>query len=490
MYFSDHFAIDVDDDTEWFDPLLDLDTPLFVDPFLVYAEEEGFWAGSADAIAGHFERGFTLLAGHHESPGSLQYRKTVELMTFPEPAEFGLGVTAKSTDGSGGGSGLAKQIVTAMGIAIERGLQDLRRFEELGVLVERIGRDRISDITCNILKSRFIQFTQEVASTHEVPVKEFTVKNAGFDEVRRRWKPERVLLPANPLNDKPVLLTPKRFLRELPTLSADDWWEYVEPGLRDDLNLDIGARLPKAQIVALARQHTELVRAWTDARADRAPAPYDVNRDPEGLHDAERRARGIVDRLELPEAPDNAESLTSFIQSVTAQFKHYVEEEGGWPLLYNEQSLKPKREAAVQQLYKAVVKTAGVARGVHIDREVEFGRGPVDFVFTEGPTRFLLEIKKMRNGKFWNGLQDQLTSYMESAECNNGWFLAVRFANTLTETARTQALPQAVSDLRAETGLNIHFTLVDARPKQSASTLDGVSDGTYVPADDDEDGLD
>lgn len=490
MYFSDHFAIDVDEDTEWFDPLLDIDTPLFVDPFLVYAEEEGFWAGSADTIAGHFERGFTLLAGHHESPASLHYRKTVDLMTFPEPAEFGLGVTAKSTDGAGGGRGLAKQIVKAMGIAIEQGLQDLRRFEELGVLVERIGRDRISDITCNILKGRFIQYTQEVAADHGVPMRAFEVKNAGFDEVRKRWKPGRVLLPANPLNDKPLLLTPKRFLRELPTLNADDWWEYVEPGLRDDLNLDIGARLPKARIVALARQHTELVRAWTDARDGEAPTPYDVDRDPEGLHDAERRARGIVERLDLPETPADAESLGAFIQQVTGQFKHYVEEEGGWPLLYNEQQLKPKREAAVQQLYKAVVKTAGAARGVHIDREVEFGRGPVDFVFTEGATRFVLEIKKLRNGRFWNGLQDQLTSYMESAETNNGWFLAVRYADTPTEKARTQALPQAVSDLRDATGLNVHFTLVDARPKQSASTLDGVSDGTYLGAEDDEEGLD
>ncbi|KRA24066.1 hypothetical protein ASD65_06230 [Microbacterium sp. Root61] len=490
MYFSEHYGIAVDDETEWFDPLLDIDTPLFVDPFLVYAEEEGFWEGSADIIAGHFERGFTILAGHHESPASLQYKKTVDLMKFPEPGEFGLGVTAKSTDGSGGGSGLARQIVRAMSIAIERGLQDLRRFEELGVLVERIGRDRISDITCNILKYRFIEYTQQVARDNAIPMSEFRVKNAGFDELRKRWEPKRVQLPANPLNGKPVLLTPKRFLRELPTLNADDWWEYVEPGLRDDLNLDIGARLRKADIVALARQHTDLVRAWTEARAEQAPEPYDVNRDPEGLHDAERRARGIVDQLDIPSAPDGAESLTVFIKNVTAEFKHYVEEEGGWPLLYNEKSLRPKREAAVQQLYKAVVKIAGVARGVHIDREVEFGRGPVDFVFTEGPTRFLLEIKKLRNGKFWNGLRDQLTSYMESAECDNGWFLAVRYADTPTERARTQALPQAVQDLRADTGLNVHFTLVDARPKQSASNLDGVTDGTYVGAEDDEDGLD
>lgn len=387
MYFSEYYDIAIDDNTDWFDPLLNLDTPLFVDPFLVYAEEGGFWEGSDDAIAHHFERGFTLLAGHHQSTQSLQYRKTVALMKFPEPSEFGLGVTARSTDGAGGGEGLAHQIVTAMGIAIERGLEDLRRFEELGVLVERIGRDRISDITCNILKSRFIEYTQLQAADLGIPLVEFEVTNAGFNERRRRWESRRVQLPANPLSEKPIILTPKRFLRELPTLNADDWWEYVEPDLRDDLNLDIASRLPKAQIIALARQHTDLVRSWTEARATQAPEPYDVNRDPAGLHDSERRARSIVEHLHLPDAPESAADLTEFVRTVSDAFKHYVEEEGGWPLLYNEETMKPKRESAVQQLYKGVVKLACALRGVHIDREVEFGRGPVDFVFTEGPIR-------------------------------------------------------------------------------------------------------
>lgn len=41
---------------------------------------------------------------------------------------------------------------------------------------------------------------------------------------------------------------------------------------------------------------------------------------------------------------------------------------------------------------------------VELDREVELGRGPVDFKASSGTTaRLLIEVKKLHNGKFWNG---------------------------------------------------------------------------------------
>jgi hypothetical protein len=95
-----------------------------------------------------------VLAGHQGNASSLQYKKTVDLMLFPEPKEFGLGFVSKGNRGSGTGRGFAKRIVRSMAIAIERGLQDLHHFEELGLLVDKIGRDRISDIACNVLKAR------------------------------------------------------------------------------------------------------------------------------------------------------------------------------------------------------------------------------------------------------------------------------------------------------------------------------------------------
>jgi hypothetical protein len=50
------------DGGDWFDVLLDSDTRLFVDPFLIYKETEGRWAGAHDELIAHFDETFKTLA--------------------------------------------------------------------------------------------------------------------------------------------------------------------------------------------------------------------------------------------------------------------------------------------------------------------------------------------------------------------------------------------------------------------------------------------
>lgn len=487
MYFSEAYGIDVTD-SDWFDPILDVDTQLFIDPFLIYKDADEFWRSAADAIAEYFQQGFEILAGHQANPASLQYRKTVELMVFPEPSEFGLGYTAQSTRGSGTGRGFARRIVNAMAEAIERGLGDLRHFEELGVLVERIGKDRISDITANILKPEFINYTQDVCRELDVPLEKFKVEHGSFDEQRLRWIPEEFELPRNKLTEKPVILTPKRFLRELPTLDASDWWDYVEPFFRDDLNMDLAKKLRKETIIDLARRYPDSVREWTNAREDAPAKPYDVDRDPEGLHNWRALTKDTAQVLPIEFAAIASEAdVEDFIKKVNAKFKLFVEEKGGWRLLWNDDTNTPKKELAIQLLYKGVVESYCEANGVRLDREVELGRGPVDFIFTASASnRALMEIKKMQNGEFWNGLEAQLISYMTSDECDHGWFLAVRFADTPMQRARTTDLPGRTRALRESTGFRVNSDWIDARWKKSASNLKPGDAGAVPAADDPE----
>jgi hypothetical protein len=472
MYFSDAFPM-TPPDGEWFNPLMEIDTQFFVDPFLIFSEHIGTWETAGQRMGEYFQTAFEILAGHHTRPDSLQYRKTVQLMLFPEPQEFGLGFASKGTGGSGTGLGFAGRMVDAMAIAIEMGLADLRHFEELGVLVDNIGRDRISDITCNILKPEFIAYTQGVCNDHGIPTVPLSIGHAVLDSARRRWVKGEFQLPQNPVTGGPVLLTPKRFLRELPSLDAEDWWEFVEPELRDDLNLEIGSRLRKKEIVQLARRHPDLVRRWTEARENMNPTPYDVDSDPEGLHLWQATTRDTAEKFPLSIdheiSPDN---LDLFIAQVNKQFKHFIQQQGGWRLLYNDETNRPKRELSIQLLYKGVVQSYCAAHSVTLDREVELGRGPVDFVFsTSSRNRVLLEIKKMQNGEYWNGLEAQLVSYLTSDQCARGWFLAVRFGDSRTQIDRTIALPERTRRASEQAGFLLQSDWVDARIQKSASEL-------------------
>ena len=58
MLASSHFGIARTEADEWFDPILDRDTELFVDPFLVFKEASDPWSTAHDEIVAHFNRAF------------------------------------------------------------------------------------------------------------------------------------------------------------------------------------------------------------------------------------------------------------------------------------------------------------------------------------------------------------------------------------------------------------------------------------------------
>ncbi|HAQ59240.1 MAG TPA: hypothetical protein DCR63_01870 [Microbacterium sp.] len=112
--------------------------------------------------------------------------------------------------------------------------------------------------------------------------------------------------------------------------------------------------------------------------------------------------------------------------------------------------------------------------GVEVDREVELGRGPVDFKVSAGSNfRLLIEVKKDHSGTFWNGLDDQLPSYLASDATDEGWFAAIRYRDSKTIVARLNRLPAAVRDAAKRTGKDLHYIAIDGRRPPSASKIRG-----------------
>src|SRR5947208_3374376 len=130
MLFSEQFQITRSPEDDWFDPILDTDTTLFVDPFLMFRDRTEAWAGAHDELIEHFNRCFHLIAEGNRNPASIPYKKALALLAFPEPREFCLGYTDSGTGGAGGGPRYAKLIAEAMVAAINRGLTNLSHFEE------------------------------------------------------------------------------------------------------------------------------------------------------------------------------------------------------------------------------------------------------------------------------------------------------------------------------------------------------------------------
>ena len=151
-----------------FDPILVSDTELFVDPFSVFDEKEGVFANCFDKMITFFNEAFKLAA---ETPykSGIKYVKLQSMMTFPEVNEIGLGYSS-SNNGAGASKWFRDQIIESLYKSIERGMVCYRHFEDIGIFEKGIGCDRISDITCNILKEEIISYTQAICIKLNIPM--------------------------------------------------------------------------------------------------------------------------------------------------------------------------------------------------------------------------------------------------------------------------------------------------------------------------------
>lgn len=480
MRFSEHFAIRRRSADDWYDPHLTVDTRLFVDPLLILKKAgSGNWTDAHDELMAHFVLCYRLIAKGGD-PTSLSVKRATRLLTFPEPSEFCLGYTSVGTRGSGGGPAVARQMRDGIAVAIAAGLKDPEHIEEIGILNEGIGADRISDAVCNVLKHRFITYTQRVSERHGLPLEKHLVRNARCYVDEGRWLNETVELPTNPTNGRPILLAPSRFLNDLPVLNAYDWFDsQVNSDVRLQVNTTVAGRVPKAQIVEWARRHPDAVRAWArEQRTHPEVSGYDFGEDPKGVvnWDAAPAAYASEHPITGIQSVLSQADLRRLLDQVLTSFKRFIESQRGWSLLWNSDGSE-KPEEAVQLLFLGMAQHYLRLFNVELDREVELGRGPVDFKLSSGTrVRLLIEVKKAHNGKFWNGLQGQLPSYLESDDAPEGWFVAVRYRDNKASATRMRELPGRVALLAERVGRTIQFFAIDGRRPASASNVAGPPD--------------
>jgi hypothetical protein len=97
--------------------------------------------------------------------------------------------------------------------------------EVLQLYVEQISKDRISDFACSFLKSFLVDYTIDQTKTLGIPTTEVDMNIYRLG--RARIEAEVVSVPVNPTDGLPILLVPKRWLRKVPWISYDDYFERV-----------------------------------------------------------------------------------------------------------------------------------------------------------------------------------------------------------------------------------------------------------------------
>ncbi|OXS75076.1 hypothetical protein [Domibacillus enclensis] len=478
MLFSELYQIKRGTEEDWFDPILDIDTKLFIDPFLLFKYSNGHFANCHDKIIKFFNEAFMLAAKGKGVTTNLSYKKLLGMLTFPEVDEICLGYTNKSTKGAGSGIGFSKNIGEAIAKSIQAGLKELDHFEEIGILEEGIGADRISDICGNIIKDEIIKYTKEICERHNVPLEEFKVKHAAFNFQNLRWEDNKVFLPKNPFNDNPVLLLPLKILRDLPTINANgflDWaWTNENELLRTDFNYEVKNQLKKEDIIRIATERTDLLEEYIKFIKNKGSYPYNLLKDPNGIYKWYEQSKTYTKQhpINLPVAR-NTKELAGFVKVLIEGFRTFIINNSGYKLLWNDNPKKPKKEEASQLLFHGLMKEHCKANNVDFSREVNSGRGPVDFKFSNGYTeRVLIEVKRASSTKLEQGLTQQLPQYLTTEGIDIGYYVVI--VQKDEEFKKVSILKGVAKKLSEELNKYIDVFVIDATDdKPSASNLKG-----------------
>ena len=309
-----------------------------------------------------------------------------------------------------------------------------------------------------------------------MPTTKIRVKQYEFDSKFKRWKDKEVNLPLNPYTKKGVLLVPKKFLRELPTISADEFFDYcwsnMNEELRDQYGIEIKSQVKKSDIIQIARQNREWIAEYEAYRDEKGSKAYDIAKDPKGYY------KWVIDTLNYVREnaykfiiPKNESDFDKFTQEVIEQYEHFIEDNSGYKLLWDDKGRRPKSEEASQLIFTGIVKHYCKANNIDLNREVNLGRGPVDFKFSSGyENRALIEVKLAKNSKFWNGLEKQLIKYLKVEDIKKGVLLVICYNDN--DLKKVSDIEKITKEVGKKNKVDLKVVVIDASfGKPSASKL-------------------
>jgi hypothetical protein len=209
------------EDADFAIPFFDEDIPLYVDPFLIWRSP------SQQDMSLH---GALLTAFNHLGQLALNGSENEAinaLIAASECDEVGLGLS-RTRRGKRIGRAKALEILSIFSRIPRYATHGLSHIEELQFFVEGIAKDRISDFACSFLKSFLIDFTMDQCDRLGIAMEPRTVSNV-WDPRSRAFIEVQTNLPIDPVDNRPLLLVPKRWLRFVPWISYEEYFEKYCP---------------------------------------------------------------------------------------------------------------------------------------------------------------------------------------------------------------------------------------------------------------------
>lgn len=205
MNFSGYFGLGVtQSQLDFVDIPLETDIPLFIDPFALSLNSDRFSINSHNIVCSFFQTVIDLIKNNNDNEAFYLLSK------LKEPNETHLGLSENDPHGSGIGGGTSSNLFDALkeSSAVKTGF--INSLEESELMIDGISKDRISDLTTNIIRDELLQYTKNQCKNWNIPTQNVSVGFV-YDTERVRWIPKYSEVPV--VENKFILLVPKFIVR-------------------------------------------------------------------------------------------------------------------------------------------------------------------------------------------------------------------------------------------------------------------------------------
>ena len=479
LYFSEIFDVTEESLEKYgaFNIALVVDLPLFVDPFLLFDSQKPEFRILHESIIQYLRHLRDAAAKGISGEARLR-----NLFCFKEVHQNWFGFSQNSNRGRGLGLEFATALVENLNaLFTDFGSEKITKgshLEKLCLIRDGVGRDMISDLTTNLIKGFLCEYTQAFASEHLNPghLATFAVNRAYFSYELGVWTTKRYVLPK--FGSDYVILTPKEIL------TKDEIWINKEDFVREysDIPAAIGDQQLRSQIEAYFRSvlpgNPTQKEAASAVRRTAVKFPvlidYYIRKKEDTGYEAKQQSiekvassfglyveqfGKLVERLhsetsfynEPPTSLEVAHQKVAFL-------KDMIENKGCHRLFYSKG--KPlRREEDLQILYRLVW------HGTNFDvsREVNDGRGPVDFKVSKGARdKTLVEMKLASNSGLARNLERQVEIYQKASDAPHAIKVIIFFS--MSEHEAVKRILRSIGLDKAK-----DIVLIDASPDNKPS---------------------
>jgi hypothetical protein len=485
IYFTDFFNVNQSDLEAYgaFNISLINDLPLFVDPFLLFGSQKLEYQKLHDEILKYLN-----FLKEKSEEGKNQIPNIKAWYLFPEVKQNWFGYSKAGNSGSGLGIKFGKALSSSIHIVFDdlgkEMITQSSHLEKAGLFEIGVGKDNISDFTTNLIKDFLLQYTEKFALKYidSSFLEKVKIDKAIFDYNLEKWMPKEYTLPF--IFGDFVLLTPRDIL------TKDDNWinsndlrgdfTRICTGIpNDQLRAEIfnyfQKKLPRKEknkkntqreisnaIHETIKKYPAIIKYYIKKKEENKEGAKNISNEKVKLVESLfiSKIQEVVELLFKETDFYKIDPITSYNESMQRleYLKDIIENKDGYRLFYID-GQPIKREEDLQIIYRLT----WFASDFDVNREVNNGRGPVDYSVSKGvKNKTIIEFKLASNSKLKQNLAKQVKIY-EKAHDTKSSIKAILYFDT-TEFNRVQKI---LKDLKLDEAENI--ILIDASRKVSAS---------------------